>query len=126
MSARPRLVAMISVLVGLNSLFWLAFGLLVAFNFHPALPDAPIFKPLLVSVSLALAGLQLSLLVLLRRRSRVAYLLAVGLFTAIALAFFFDQFGWIDLAVLLLDLAPLVLLIKERAWYWPGTPPLAA
>lgn len=126
MSAQPRAVPLVSVLVGLNSLFWLAFGLLVAFNLHPALPASPSFKASLAASALSVAGLLLGIFLGLRQRRRAAYGLAVGLFSLLALALFFDQFGWADLAVLLLNLAPLVLLIKERTWYWQGTPARAA
>jgi len=71
---------------------------------------------------MALAGLAL----LLSRRSRLAFYLAVILLTIIAVLSVTDQVGWIDLAALAVSVIPLLLLLKDRAWYLrreaPGNP----
>jgi lysylphosphatidylglycerol synthetase-like protein (DUF2156 family) len=71
----------------------------------------------------ALAGLA----ILLGRRIRVAFYLAVILLAIIAVLSITDQIGWVDVASLGVSVIPLALLLKDRAWYLrqkapPGKP----
>ncbi len=122
MTNRPRSVTVVFGFFGLNALVWLAFGLLIAFNLHPALPNDPLLKGLMAILSLGLAGTLLGLLFLLLRRSQIAYFGAVGLLALSCLMLVFDDFGLADLVFLLISLAPLVLLLKDRAWYLEKRP----
>jgi len=54
---------------------------------------------------------------LLKRRSRLGYILTVALLAVMILASLLDDFGLADLLFVLVTLMPLALLIKDRAWY---------
>jgi hypothetical protein len=117
MRARPRSISVAWVFVGLNALVWLAFGLIVALDLHPSLPDQPLVKGVLAVLALGCAGALLGVLVFLIKRSRAAYFMATGLLAVTATLFAFDDFGLTDFVVLVINLVPLVLLIRDRAWY---------
>lgn len=68
--------------------------------------------PILTGIN-ALIGL----LVLLKR-SRWAYYLLIGLLSLITVLSVTDEFRAADLAVLILAVAPLVMLVKDRKWYF--------
>ena len=101
----------------LNALVWLALGLVIAFNVHPALPDIPLLKGVMALLSLAMAGLLLVAFFLLRKRSQIGYYGAIGLFVVTCILLIFDDFGLADFVVLVINLGPLGLLIRDRAWY---------
>jgi di/tricarboxylate transporter len=127
LSRRPASVTAALVLVLLDALFWMGFGIIVALGLHPALPDGAVvrwmYTFLAAGCSLALAAL----VVFLTRRgsaryNKIAYVLLAALLGLIALFTVLDQFGLSDLVVLLFTLAPLVLLIASRRWYFQPQP----
>lgn len=117
MTNRPLSVSAALIFTLLNALVWLALGVIIAANAHPALPDVPIIKGIMAFLSFAASGILLGLFVFLGKRSRIAYFIAVGLFVAISLMTIFDQFGLADLVILIINIVPIILLIKDRAWY---------
>ena len=90
---------------------------MIALNAHPALPDIPLLKGVMAALSLIMASILLGVFALLRKRSWIAYFAAVGLFAVTCILTIFDDFGLIDFIVLVINLVPLGLLIKDRAWY---------
>jgi lysylphosphatidylglycerol synthetase-like protein (DUF2156 family) len=100
-----------------NALIWLALGVIIAVHAHPGLPDNPVIKGGMAFLSYGAAGILLGLFFFLRKRSRVAWFVALGFFALASILTIFDDFGWIDLVVLVINLIPLILLIKDRAWY---------
>lgn len=120
MTYRPPSVSAALFFILLNALIWLTLGIIIAFNAHPALPDAPLLKGIMAFLSLLTAGILLSLSVFLGQRSRMAYFLTAGLLIAISFLTVFDQFGLVDLVVLAINIVPIILLIKDRAWYLPA------
>jgi lysylphosphatidylglycerol synthetase-like protein (DUF2156 family) len=117
MTNRPFSVSVTSILILLNALIWLAFGVIVAANAHPALPDLPIVKGIMAFMAFAAAGIFLAVFISLGKRSRIAYFIALGVFVATSFLTIFDDFGLVDLAVLAINIAPIILLIKDRTWY---------
>jgi hypothetical protein len=71
----------------------------------------------LICGSAAAAGTLLGLAILLAKRIRYAYYLGLAALSINALAIIFDDIGWVDLIVLTINLVPLFLLVKDRAWY---------
>jgi len=115
---RPPLSVKINLLfILLNALVWLAFGLIVALHAHPALPDEPIILEAMVVLSFCAAGVLLGLFIFLRKHNRLAWFVALAGLALGSLLIIFDDFGWIDLLVLVINLIPIVLLVKDRAWY---------
>ena len=104
-------------LVLLNSLVWLAFAGVVAARLHPALPADGLVRWGMVALALSAGCVLLLLAILLRRRNRLAYSLAVAALLFLAVLTIADEVGLADLVVLVVVLAPLLLLIKDRRWY---------
>jgi hypothetical protein len=112
----PRSVSLTVWLLLLDAFIWLAFGLATAAGTLPSIPAGPV-RWVMAALAVGCAAALFALALLLRRRSRPAYLLTVGLLAVTAALAFADQVGLLDLAALLACLAPLVLLLKDRAWY---------
>jgi predicted membrane channel-forming protein YqfA (hemolysin III family) len=62
---------------------------------------------------------------LLWRRIQPAWYVALGFLAVTSILAIFDDFGWTDLLVLVINLVPIILLIKDRAWYLHGNPAVA-
>jgi lysylphosphatidylglycerol synthetase-like protein (DUF2156 family) len=122
MNNRPRSVSFALIFILLNALVWLVLGIIIAANVHPALPVQPILKGFMAFLSFAIAAVLLGLFIFLKKRNRIAYWFAIGLLGLITLATFFDQLGLVDLGVLVLNIAPIILLIKDRTWYLKTKP----
>jgi hypothetical protein len=58
-----------------------------------------------------------SLVIGLRRRSRLAFYGALAVLAAIAVLSITDQVGLLDLVSLSISVIPLVLLVRDRRWY---------
>jgi lysylphosphatidylglycerol synthetase-like protein (DUF2156 family) len=117
MTDRPPSVPATLFFIILNALIWLALGVIIAVHAHPGLPDNPIIQGGMAFLSFGAAGILLGLFIFLRKRSRLAWLVALGFFAVASILTIFDDFGWIDLIVLVINLVPVILLIKDRAWY---------
>jgi len=124
MNNRPLSVSLALIFVLLNALVWLALGNIIVANAHPALSVPPIIKGVMAFLSLAAAAILLGLFFFLGKRSRIAYFLTLAFLAVASLLTIFDQFGWSDLVVLIINLIPMFLLIKDRRWYLsPGLQP---
>jgi hypothetical protein len=117
MTKCPVSVSVTFILLLLNALIWLALGVLLAINAHPAIPDVPLIRWGMTFLAFAGGGILLGLLVLLGKRYPPAYYIVIGILAAITVLTFFDQVGLIDLLYLAINLAPIPMLIKDRAWY---------
>ena len=117
MTQRPLSVVATLLLILLSALIWLALGILIASGVHPAVPDDPAVRFGLFCGSLAAAGTLIGLAILLAKRIRRAYHLGLAALSLNALAIIFDDIGWADLIVFIINLIPLSLLIKDRSWY---------
>lgn len=117
MNKRPLSVFVTLILVVLNAFVWVVFGLIIAFNTHPSLPDIPIILWGMAIISFVIAATMVWLVYMLNNRYRIGYYCALALFITITFLTFLDQVGWSDLVILAINIAPIVLLIKERSWY---------
>jgi hypothetical protein len=115
---RPVSITAALALILVESLIWMVFGIVVAIGKHPALPDNPTVQgfmaALAIGCSIALAGL----VILLARGYRFAYFLAATLLGIILILTVADDLGAADLLVLLLTIAPLILLVSGRRWFY--------
>jgi lysylphosphatidylglycerol synthetase-like protein (DUF2156 family) len=117
MTTRPRTVILNYIFISLNALVWLVLGVVITASLHPALPDIPLLKGIMASMSFAGAGLLLVAFILLLKRKRTGFFLALGFLFVTALLTFFDQVGWVDLVTLIINIVPIVLLVRDRDWY---------
>jgi hypothetical protein len=125
MTDRPLSVYVCLTFILLNALVWLAFGAITAVNALPSLPDQPLLKGVMAFLSFTITGLFLGAFIFLIKHNRIAYFIALGLLVATSLLSIFDQFGLSDLITLVINIVPIVLLIKNRAWYLQGKSRLA-
>jgi lysylphosphatidylglycerol synthetase-like protein (DUF2156 family) len=109
----------------LNALIWLGLGLIIALRAHPALPKDPLIQGGMAFLSFCAAAILLGLFIFLRKRCRPAWFAALGFLVLTSILTIFDDFGWTDLLVLVINLVPLILLIKDRVWYLPEKPSVA-
>jgi hypothetical protein len=117
MNHRPLSMTVTYGLIILNIFIWFALGTIILFNLHPGMPDQPLFKGIMATLSFVAAGALLVTFIFLRKHVRAAYyLMLIGLGIATLLTIF-DDFGLVDLAALTLSLIPLILLIKDRQWH---------
>ena len=117
MNKRPFSVRVVFVLIALDALLWLALGLIIAVDAHPALPVQANIKTMMAILSLVAAVVLLGLSMFLAKRSRVAYYLTLAFLLVASLLIILDEIGWIDLVVLAIQIIPIILLLKERTWY---------
>jgi predicted membrane channel-forming protein YqfA (hemolysin III family) len=122
MDSRPRSVSVTYGFIILNICIWFALGIIIAFNFHPAMPDQPLVKGVMAILAIAAAGTLLGIFIFLQKHSRLAYYLALAFFCVSSLLTIFDDVGLVDLAALVFSVIPLVLLIKDRGWYLQPQP----
>ena len=118
----PQSISIALVFIILSAIIWLAFGLIVAADLHPAIPKSDVIRWAMASMSLLTSGILLGFSFLLKRKSRVAYWLTLGLLIIISILTVTDEFGIADLVVLMITLVPLGLLLKDRGWYLQPRP----
>lgn len=122
MTRSPLSVRINSLFILLNTLVWLGLGLVIALHAHPALPRDPLILGSMAFMSFCAAAILLGLFIFLRKRYRPAWFAAIGFLALTSILTIFDDFGWADLLVLAINLVPLILLIKDRAWYLQSGP----
>ena len=105
------------VFILLNALVWLAFGVITAFDAHPAVPESDLIRWMMATLALLNSGVLIVLSILLRKGSCIAYYLTLGLLAVISILLIMDEFGAADLVVLFLNVVPIILLLKDRGWY---------
>lgn len=114
---RPASVTAALILILVNALIWLAFGIVVASGAHPALLQEALLRWAMAAAAVACAIGLAALAFFLARRSKIAYYSSVGLLAAVAALTVMDEFGLADLPGLLVTLAALALLASSRHWY---------
>ncbi len=117
MNNRPFTVTLTSVFIIINALILLALGIIIGVNAHPALPVSPELKWIMAILSLVMAGILVWMFIFLHRGCRIAFYLMVVLLGFVAFLTIFDDVGLSDIFVLVLNLIPIILLIKDRKWY---------
>lgn len=101
----------------ISAFIWIGFAVLVAVGAHPALPDNRTFQWVMAILAFGCGCTLIVLTLALGKRIRIAYFLITGLLALLAVLTIADDVGLVDLVYLAIVLVPLVLLIKDRAWY---------
>ena len=125
MTKRPLSVNISLLFIVIDALIWLTLCLFIILNIHPALPGEPLIRLIYAGMSLAFAAVLSGLAFFLYRHRTKAYYLVCAILLFTILITFFDNVGLSDLLVVLLNLIPLVLLIKDRKWYLQNPAPAA-
>ena len=105
------------IFILLSAAIWLALGFIVAADLHPALPYLEGIQWMMSMVSLFIGIFLLGSIFFLRNRSRPAYFLTIVLLASVSILTIMDDFGLVDLVVLLINFIPFILLVKDRDWY---------
>ena len=113
----PSTVRPTRVLIFLNAVLWLGFGVISAAGAHPSYQDPSALRWVMAGLALLTAGFLLALRRLITSHSRLAFWLAVPSFALMTVAALLDEVGLADLVVLIISVLPLALLLKDRAWY---------
>ena len=98
--------------------FWLGFAVIVATGLHPALPDSQLYQWTMAGLSFLTAAFLFFQYFLLRAKNKVAYYLTITFLTFLAILTILDDVGVIDLLVILVTILPVVILLKDRKWYF--------
>ena len=106
------------ILILMIALFWLAFSIIVATGLHPALPDSQLYQWIMAGLAFLTAAFLLIQFFLLKAKKKFAYIVTVAFLTFVAILTIMDDLGLIDFVVLLVTLLPVVLLLKNRKWYF--------
>ena len=122
MNNRPFSVTLTSILIGLNALIWLTLGIIIVVNALPALPVPPTLKWIMALLSIGMAAVLLGFFIWLQKGNRAAYYLILAFFAVTSLLTIFDDVGLSDIVVLILNIIPIILLIKDRTWYLQKKP----
>lgn len=114
----PTTVKVSAFLLYLIALCWFIFSLLTLGNLFITIPAGFVrwaigMITLACSITTALAAYFLT------RRNRMIYLATVGLLVMIIIGSFMDELGWSDAPLIVITAATLVMLIKDRAWFFP-------
>ena len=115
--SKPLAVTMARLLIGLNALIWLGFGLIVASGAHPAVPHSAVLRWIMAIGGLLAGGALAVFALLLGQPRRWVYLMTLTALAVLAALSITDQVGLADLAVLALELAAIALLLRARAWF---------
>jgi hypothetical protein len=117
---RPLSITTALVLILVESLIWMVLGIVIALGRHPALPDNATLQGIMAALAIACSIAMVVLVLLLAHGNRIAYYLAATLLGVILILTVTDDFGFADLAVLVFTIAPLILLVSGRRWFYPS------
>jgi hypothetical protein len=113
----PASVRVALLLLMLDALLWFAFGIVAACGGIASINHPAIVRWVMAGLACTSAAALAGLAILLGRRSRTAFFLAVILLAIIAVLSITDQVGLVDLVSLAVSIVPLALLLKDRGWY---------
>jgi hypothetical protein len=113
----PPSVRVALLLLALDALLWFAFGVVVACGGIASINQPPVLRWVMAGLACGGAAGLAGIALLLSRRSRPAFFVAIFLLTFITVLSITDQVGLADLVALAVSAVPLGLLLKDRAWY---------
>jgi hypothetical protein len=114
---RPVTVTINLVFILLNALIWLILAIGIAANATPGLAVPLAMKVGMAIISTAMGGILLVLTYFLFKHNLKAFFLILAFFVLTSILVIFDDVGLSDIIVLIISLIPIILLIKDRAWY---------
>lgn len=116
---RPITVNLTLYLILFLAVIWLTFSLSVVLGMHPSYSSMGTRKWIIAGLTFLAAAILLVLMCMLCLHNKPAWYFSIVMLSAMTLAGFFDDIGWVDVIVILTSAIPLVLLIKDRKWYLP-------
>lgn len=126
MTKTPVTVSVARYLILADVLVWLVFAAVVASGRHPAIPPGPLIRWGYAGLGLVTCLALFGGYAWLSRGGGLVYYPMVSLLGLISVGTLLDQVGVVDLLVLAVNLAALLLLIKDRDFYLQRKSPGAA
>ena len=117
MKDSPVVVKIALIFILLNALIFFVLGVLIAGGWHSGIPDDAALKWIMMLGMFGGAIVLALLYMLLAKRRRLAFFIALVALALIMMLTIFDQVGWIDLVMLLITFIPFALLILGRRWF---------
>ena len=106
------------ILILLIAMFWFIFSIIVVTGFHPALPDSHLYQWILAGLAFLTAAFLFLQYFLLRAKNKFSFYLSIAFLTFLAILTVMDNLGMIDFLVLHVTILPVLLLLKDRNWYF--------
>ena len=113
----PTTVKATLIVVLAVGIIWIAFSIYMAVGPDPSFAKLGAFRWIMAAMTFVPGIALVVLWVLLKKRWKPAWYLAVIALSIMTVAIIFDQVGWVDVLVMLGSAAPLVMLIIDRKWY---------
>ena len=113
----PKTTLITQILILLNAAIWAGYGLYTLLTHNTSGTGHSAATWIMSALALASAAALVIVVLLLRKRNRWGYLFGLALLTLIAVLSITDEIGLLDVLSLLISLAPLILLIRDRKWY---------
>lgn len=113
----PVTVSITLFLIVLDALLWFAFAVITASGAHPAIPDGDLYRWGMSILAFVTSFSLIILIIISKRRGGVAYYLLLGMLFLISILTITDEFGLVDLMVLVLHVIAFLLLLKDKAFY---------
>jgi len=117
MKESPVVVKIALIFILLNALIFFVLGVLIAGGWHSGIPEDAALKWIMMLGMFGGAIVLALLYLLLAKRRRLAFFIALVALALIMMLTIFDQVGWIDLLMLLITFIPFALLILGRKWF---------
>jgi hypothetical protein len=100
------------------AIFWFGFSIIVVTGHHPALPDSQLYQAIMAGLAFLTAVFLIIQFFLLKAKNKLAFFITIAFLTFLAILIFMDDFGISDLLILTITIIPIVLLFKDRNWYF--------
>ena len=113
----PRSVRLTKYLVFSDAVIWMLLAVVIAVDLHPALPVGAVYRWIMASLALMAGIFLIGDYWIMIKRGGWAFYLMLGALAVISLLTLFDQFGFPDLIVLLINVLSFALLLKDRSFY---------
>jgi len=113
----PRTTITTQILILLNAAIWAGYAIYTLLTRNTAGIGLSAATWIMSALALAAAAALVVVVLLLRKRNRWGYPFGLALLALIAVLSITDEFGLLDALSLLISLAPLILLIRDRNWY---------
>ena len=122
MNTRPKTILVTQILILLNAAIWAGYGLYTLLTRNTAGTGLSAATWIMSALALASAVALVGVVLLLRKRNRWGFYFGLALLALIAVLSITDEVGLLDVLSLLVSLAPLILLIRDRKWYLRKAP----
>jgi lysylphosphatidylglycerol synthetase-like protein (DUF2156 family) len=116
-SKYPLSVSAVLLSLLLSAFIWFGFAVLVLAGAHPGLPKDTAVQWIMAALAFGSGCALIVSAWALGKRIRIAYYLVTAFLAVLAVLTVADDVGWVDLVYLVIVIAPLVLMLKDRAWY---------